>query len=124
MRDADTLERLLDAAGTLDRTYWVCAFCVSQHDGICAANPFNDTDPVTGTVHPTCACSKPKAFNDTPPLRELDQKSIPCQMNKFSDMMAFISSTNSEFEQVVAIDPGFDLFSRAWCVDELWAASR
>merc|ERR1712066_1176417 len=38
-------------------------------------------------------------------------------------MMRFLASTDQEFEQVVAIDEHFTLFSRAWCVAELGAAN-
>lgn len=40
-------------------------------------------------------------------------------MNKFDDMMCWLSAHNSDFAQVVAIDAAFDVFTRAWCVSEL-----
>jgi len=36
------------------RTYWVCAFSVNQHAGICAGNPQHTRDAVTGIEHATC----------------------------------------------------------------------
>lgn len=73
----------------LSRTYWVCALSVNQHEAICGANPYNDTDPVTGLVFSGCTCGAPKHLNHTPPLRA-DGKSTACQMNKFDDMMAYM----------------------------------
>eukprot|EP00929_Paragymnodinium_shiwhaense_P020938 TRINITY_DN13799_c0_g1_i3.p1 TRINITY_DN13799_c0_g1~~TRINITY_DN13799_c0_g1_i3.p1 ORF type:complete len:644 (+),score=89.54 TRINITY_DN13799_c0_g1_i3:107-2038(+) len=106
------------------RTYWVCAFSVNQHISICHANPFSTRDSVTQQLHVTCKCSANKYDNATPPLRRRDSKSIKCQMNKFDDMIALLSSENSEFRQVVAVDCAFALFSRAWCVAELAMAHK
>lgn len=100
------------------RTYWVCALSVNQHRGICAANPFRSVDSLTGFEHPVCSCGCPKYFNSDPPLRD-DGKSILCEINKFDDMIAYLAATNSKFVQVIAVDAGFDLFSRAWCVAEI-----
>lgn len=107
----------------LQQTYWICAFSVDQHVGICGANPGQAKDPVTNEEHPVCSCGIPKAFNSTPPIRA-DGASIPCEMNKFADMMAYLSSTDDDFEQVIAVDGDFTLFSRAWCVAELAEAHR
>eukprot|EP00929_Paragymnodinium_shiwhaense_P089003 TRINITY_DN49276_c0_g1_i2.p1 TRINITY_DN49276_c0_g1~~TRINITY_DN49276_c0_g1_i2.p1 ORF type:complete len:384 (-),score=46.73 TRINITY_DN49276_c0_g1_i2:32-1183(-) len=108
----------------LKRTYWVCAFSVNQHISICHANPFRTRDSVTLELHSTCTCSAQKYDNATPPLRRRDSKSIRCQMNKFDDMIALLSSDNSSFRQVVAVDIDFALFSRAWCVAELAMAYK
>ena len=86
-RDVGKVQEWVRKRGVGDRTYWVCAFSVSQHSGICSSNPYNDTDPVTGLVHGTCACGAPKHFNVTAPL--YNGKSIECEMNKFDEMMAF-----------------------------------
>jgi len=115
--DVAKLEQML-SPNALAMTYWVCAFSVNQHYSICARNPAQSSDPVTGVTHPVCGCGSANVLNDTPPLRS-DGKSIPCQMNKFDDMMAFLSATDPDFAQVVAVDRGFGLFSRAWCVAEL-----
>merc|ERR1712096_198623 len=40
-----------------------------------------------------------------------------------NDMMTFLSSTDPSFEQVIAVDADFKLFSRAWCVAEIAAAN-
>merc|ERR1712151_111486 len=37
--------------------------------------------------------------------------------------MLYLSALNPSFEQVVAIDAGFGIFSRAWCIAELVAAN-
>lgn len=121
-RDIDKLERWVDARGTGLRTYWVCAFSVNQHCSICGGNPQRSRDTVTGLLHPVCACGLAKAWNSTEPLRR-GGGSIPCEMNKFNDMMRFLSATDPDFEQIVAVDAAFVLFSRAWCVAELAEAS-
>jgi len=107
----------------LAKTYWVCAFSVNQHISICGANPYKSTDSVTGLEHPVCPCKQPKFLNDTPPLRS-DGKSVKCQMNKFDDVMTFLTATDDDFTQLVAADCAFTLFSRAWCVAELAEADN
>eukprot|EP00931_Biecheleriopsis_adriatica_P033441 TRINITY_DN19408_c2_g1_i1.p1 TRINITY_DN19408_c2_g1~~TRINITY_DN19408_c2_g1_i1.p1 ORF type:complete len:734 (+),score=127.56 TRINITY_DN19408_c2_g1_i1:36-2237(+) len=115
--DVSTLESWLEKGDCFSTTYWVCAFSVSQHDGICAENPFGTRDTVTGELHPVCFCNKPKSFNDTPPT--LDGRSINCEMNKFDDMIAYLAATDAKFSHVVAVDSCFVLFNRAWCIAEL-----
>ena len=36
-----------------------------------------------------------------------------------SEVLAYLSAHDVNFEQVIAVDAKFDLFSRAWCVSEL-----
>eukprot|EP00928_Gymnodinium_smaydae_P050579 TRINITY_DN34130_c0_g1_i1.p1 TRINITY_DN34130_c0_g1~~TRINITY_DN34130_c0_g1_i1.p1 ORF type:complete len:583 (-),score=89.14 TRINITY_DN34130_c0_g1_i1:397-2112(-) len=122
-QDLDVLEEWLTALGKMERTYWVCAFSVSQHDGICGGNPAGTRDSVSGLLHQVCECGKPKSWNDSPPLRA-DGQSIPCEMNKFDDMMEYLAGTNSKFAQVIAVDASFELFGRAWCVAEVAAAHK
>ena len=117
------LEDMLRVHDSLQETYWICAFAVNQHAGICGANPAGTVDPVTGLTHPTCQCSEPKFFNEDPPLND-DGKSIQCEMNKFDDMMALLARENPDFAEVVAVDASLDLFGRAWCVAELAEAHR
>ena len=119
----EALEKMLGVHGSLQETYWICAFAVNQHAGICGANPAGTVDPVTGLTHPTCQCSEPKFFNEDPPLND-DGKSIQCEMNKFDDMMALLARENPDFAEVVAVDASLDLFGRAWCVAELAEAHR
>ena len=118
----EALEEMLGVHGSLQETYWICAFAVNQHAGICGANPAGTVDPVTGITHPTCQCSEPKFFNEDPPLN--DGKSIQCEMNKFDDVMALLAHENPDFAEVVAVDASLDLFGRAWCVAELAEAHR
>jgi len=120
--DMPALEQMLSPKA-LAMTYWVCAFSVNQHCSICARNARGTRDPVTDELHPECECGSAKYFNETPPLRS-DGKGIRCQMNKFDDMMAFLSAADEDFAQVVAVDRGFQLFGRAWCVAELAEADR
>jgi len=117
------LEDMLREHGSLQKTYWICAFAVNQHAGICGANPDGTFDPVTGLTHPACKCSEPKYLNEDPPLND-DGKSIRCEMNKFDDMMALLARENPDFAEVVAVDASLDLFGRAWCVAELAEAHR
>jgi len=125
----DLVEDRLAQLGALDTGYWICAFCVNQHAGICGG--FGDPpeegtdayskwdakrrDSVTGEVFPVCECAHPKFFNDSPEN---------CEMNKFDDMMAKLCKEVPGFLQLVAVDEKFVLFSRAWCVAELVEASR
>eukprot|EP00434_Breviolum_minutum_P040235 symbB.v1.2.035748.t1/scaffold4887.1/size33438/2 len=119
----EALEEMLRVQGSLQETYWICAFAVNQHRGICGANPSGTVDPVTGLRHPTCKCNEPKFFNKDPPLNE-EGKSIQCEMNKFDDMMALLARENPDFAEVVAVDASLDLFGRAWCVAELAEGHR
>merc|ERR1712014_296896 len=121
--DVEQLERWIYGLGKELETYWICAFCVNQHKGICGGNPYNDRDPVTSDLHPICSCAQQKIWNDSSPRRN-DGKSIDCEMNKFDDMMAMLAAESEEFQQIIAIDPDFQLFRRAWCVAELATASE
>jgi len=114
----DGLVCLLRAAGKLDTTYWICAFAVNQHRSICSSIMPHEVDTVTLQSYPTCSCGVEKVGNHCPPFRD-DGKSIPCEMNKFSDMMAYLAATDENFEHVIAVDAEFNLFTRAWVVAEI-----
>ena len=58
-RQLGKLVQDLFTAGKLDVAYWVCAFSVNQHTGICATPP--PTDSTDYTITP-CPCSTPKHF--------------------------------------------------------------
>ncbi|CAE8632318.1 unnamed protein product [Polarella glacialis] len=102
--------------------YWICAFCVNQHAGICNGfgsepTPGSDQhsrwdagrrDTVTGQVFGLCSCSEPKYFDG--PI---------CEMNKFDDMMGLLQHRQPNLRHLVAVDRRFELFSRARCVAEL-----
>ncbi|CAK9004010.1 Hypothetical protein SCF082_LOCUS8001 [Durusdinium trenchii] len=119
----NALEQMIRLQGTLGDIYWICAFAVNQHSGICGANPRADVDPVTMLLHPVCSCRTPKFFNTTPPLNPYGE-SIPCEMNKFDDMMSFLACKDPSFAELVAVDASLELFSRAWCMAELAEAQR
>ena len=119
----EVVEDMLRVHGSIQETFWICAFAVNQHVGICGGNPAATFDPVSGITHPICKCSRPKFFNEDPPLNA-DGKSIHCEMNKFDDMMALLARENPDFAEVVAVDASLDLFGRAWCVAELAEAHR
>jgi len=116
--DAYILGRLMKQRHTANRVYWICAFAVNQHSAICE-NHDGDCDSLTGQVHPRCRCRHPKIFSNTPPLLQVNNQSIYCEMNKFDDMMAMVAANKPSFSQVVAVDSRFILFRRAWCVAEL-----
>jgi len=115
----------LEEARAMQQRYWICAFCVNQHTSICGSfgNPppqgsvayerwdANRRDTVTGAIHPLCCCSEPKSFNDAP--------DSSCELDKFHDMMALLASKVVDFQQVLAVDRNFNVFSRLWCVAEL-----
>ena len=103
------LTETLQVHDRLQDTYWICAFSVNQHAGICGANPDGDTDPVTKIPHPVCGCKTPIFFNKDPPLNEQGE-SIMCEMNKFDDMMALLAKKNPNLTEVVAVDADLNLF--------------
>jgi hypothetical protein len=120
------IRQLVASVGALQLRYWICAFCVNQHAGICggfgpqpaegaARRRFekNRRDTATNEVFELCHCRTPKVFSG-------DQ----CEMNKFDDMMALLHGRNRSFTQLVAVDREFDIFTRAWCVAELVQATR
>ena len=124
MEGTKVVEEALLVRDCLTKRYWIWAFAVNQHAGICGDNPNADIDPVTNTLHPTCACATPKFFNMDPPLNEHGE-SICCEMNKFDDMMALLAKDlGLTFAQVVAVDANLHLFGRAWCIAELAEAHR
>lgn len=123
-RNMEVLYSSLRAKGSLKRRYWICVFCVNQHAGICGGfgpKPEEGTaffskwdasrrDSVTGAVFSTCCCKHPKYFSDQP---------LPCEMNKFDDMLALLRQEVPRLRLVVAVDRPLNIFTRAWCVAEL-----
>lgn len=115
----------LEAAGTLHRTYWICALCVNQHASICGGfgqAPPEGTreyegwdrsrrDTATKQLLPSCSCEEPKLLNKTNPQE--------CELNKFDDMMALLSEKFPGWSHLLVVDPNFKLFSRAWCIAEI-----
>ena len=98
--DLEKLTEELREKGALEVTYWVCAFCINQHTGICCNTARCDT--VTGEVPPPCPCGCPKVWNDTPPLGE-DNESIECELNKFDDVMHYLMTRVPDFSQVAIV---------------------
>ncbi|CAE7539239.1 unnamed protein product [Symbiodinium sp. KB8] len=112
-RQFGKLASALRRKGKLDIRYWVCAFCVNQHTGICATPPPTDS---SGFAITPCSCGTSKSF--TGDLSE---------MNKFDDMMAYLKKTlraqgRVRLEQVVALETDFSLLTRVWCLAELLEA--
>eukprot|EP00927_Polykrikos_kofoidii_P054191 TRINITY_DN4864_c0_g1_i7.p1 TRINITY_DN4864_c0_g1~~TRINITY_DN4864_c0_g1_i7.p1 ORF type:complete len:727 (-),score=51.53 TRINITY_DN4864_c0_g1_i7:88-2268(-) len=116
--DIEIVAQAVRAAGVQQNTYWICAFSVNQHRGICSDNPEGTRDPVSMELHPTCSCGSPKAWNDTAPTLTCG-RGIECEMNKFDDMVRYLSASDAKFRQLIVIDSAFCIFSRAWCVAEI-----
>lgn len=124
----DDVRDKVQAAGGLERRYWICAFCVNQHSSICdgfGRPPPNDLkgaarweanchDSLTSDLLPRCHCTETKHFNDSP---------ASCELNKFDSMMGFLLQSVPGFRQLVAVDRKFDIFTRLWCIAELVEAS-
>lgn len=122
------LRQVLGRNGALGRTYWICAFCVNQHAGICdslgrpppvsslqfAAWDSGRRDSVNGDVYPVCSCSQPKCLNDSSPEA--------CEMNNFDDMMGHLKREVHGFALLVSVDREYAVFTRAWCMAELHKA--
>lgn len=114
-RELNKLAQKLKEAGKLDVPYWVCAFSVNQHAGICGMPPPEDSTKVAITP---CRCKTAKHFSG-----DLSE------MNKFDDMMAYLKRflrqraqqehSQVRLAQVVAMDVDFSLLTRVWCVAEL-----
>ncbi|CAJ1376485.1 unnamed protein product, partial [Effrenium voratum] len=115
-----TMRSQLASMGKMDTPYWICAFSVNQHAGICGRVPEADT---LGRRFTACSCAMPKFFTGD-----------ECEMNKFDDMIEYLREYNAQerkagreterFGQVVAIDLAFELFTRIWCVAELVQAEK
>ncbi|CAJ1435119.1 unnamed protein product [Effrenium voratum] len=120
--ELEVLKSELFWKGKLEKRYWICAFSVNQHMGICGFVPPSMQDPVTGLAPKPCYCEEPKCWSDTEPLR--DGQSVNCEMNKFDDMMSYLAYSNPSFAQLIAVDMNFNLFTRAWCVAEIHCAQQ
>ena len=59
-REFDKLTDALNRKSKLDVRYWVCAFSVNQHAGICATPPTTDS---TGYSITPCTCATQKHFD-------------------------------------------------------------
>eukprot|EP00929_Paragymnodinium_shiwhaense_P115164 TRINITY_DN8385_c0_g1_i2.p1 TRINITY_DN8385_c0_g1~~TRINITY_DN8385_c0_g1_i2.p1 ORF type:complete len:333 (+),score=55.29 TRINITY_DN8385_c0_g1_i2:120-1118(+) len=116
------LRQQLLLRGKLHLTYWVCAFSVNQHTVICGSLNGQLTDS-TGHSVDACSCVEPKYLNESEPKR-VDGQSIPCEVNKFDDMMAFLASVDPLFSQCIAVDEHLDIFNRAWCMAEIHRAHK
>lgn len=100
----------------LDVAYWVCAFSVNQHAGICASPDARDS---TGhSIQPYSCCTAKHFQGDL------------SEMNKFDHMMALLKFrlrqdfSEVRLEQVVAMEPDFSLLTRIWCIAELVEAKK
>eukprot|EP00931_Biecheleriopsis_adriatica_P096542 TRINITY_DN7019_c0_g1_i1.p1 TRINITY_DN7019_c0_g1~~TRINITY_DN7019_c0_g1_i1.p1 ORF type:complete len:1235 (+),score=150.61 TRINITY_DN7019_c0_g1_i1:26-3706(+) len=120
IRDLAGLRETLHRRGVGEKSYWICAFSVNQHAGICGTPPPHDS---LGFSIEACTCRTSKHTDGA--LSE---------MNKFDQMMAFLKRNSREqrckdsvmprFCQVVAVDVGFVILSRVWCIAELVQAKK
>lgn len=117
-----TLRRWVEKVGGLQRTYWVCVFAVNQHASICHDNAGCSVDPVSQFPIPVCSCGMRKWGNTSEPT--FNGRSVHCEMNKFDDMMRYLAGTDRKFQQVIAVDQAFKIFSRAWCMAEVVEADQ
>ncbi|CAK9038873.1 Centrosomal protein of 76 kDa, partial [Durusdinium trenchii] len=118
------LRRRLEETNRIDATYWVCAVSVNQHASICGGygpEPPEGTpqwtlwdekrhDSVTQQRFRLCNCEEPK---------RLSHRDATCELNKFDDMIRFLSQRVTTFEHLLVVDQHFDVLYRAWCVAEI-----
>eukprot|EP00429_Kryptoperidinium_foliaceum_P013548 CAMPEP_0176045110 /NCGR_PEP_ID=MMETSP0120_2-20121206/22391_1 /TAXON_ID=160619 /ORGANISM="Kryptoperidinium foliaceum, Strain CCMP 1326" /LENGTH=854 /DNA_ID=CAMNT_0017378515 /DNA_START=41 /DNA_END=2605 /DNA_ORIENTATION=+ len=124
------LRQKLASKGVLDMTFWICAFSINQHAGICDGfGPQRDEgtpefaefdakrrDSVTGDVFKLCNCREIKRRYNEPAL---------CEMNKFDEMMRHLDKLQPGcFSHLIVVDVDFDVFTRAWCVAEIVESDR
>eukprot|EP00928_Gymnodinium_smaydae_P015608 TRINITY_DN15782_c0_g1_i2.p1 TRINITY_DN15782_c0_g1~~TRINITY_DN15782_c0_g1_i2.p1 ORF type:complete len:765 (-),score=112.16 TRINITY_DN15782_c0_g1_i2:121-2415(-) len=119
--ELSALESELYWKNKLDVTYWFCAFSVNQHTCICHRCSEADRDPTSGELPSVCNCWTTKYSSSSEPC-SADGQSVPCEMNKFEDMMSVLARARGDVKQVLAVDREFQLFTRAWCVAELHRA--
>ncbi|CAJ1379783.1 unnamed protein product [Effrenium voratum] len=111
----EALTAELERKGQISATYWVCAFAINQHASICSqVQDSRSRNSVSGELFHLCDCQEPKLLGDHP----------QSEMNKFDCMMAFLSQKVANFGQVIAVDEGFGVLHRAWCVAEIVEGSR
>jgi len=101
---------LYTEADRLQRRYWVCCFCVNQHASICDTPPATDS---MGMPFYPCTCGVPKHWSGP-----------NCEMDKFDEMIGYLSVVVPAFSQVVAVDMNFTAFTRIWCIAELAEARK
>eukprot|EP00931_Biecheleriopsis_adriatica_P074121 TRINITY_DN48257_c0_g1_i1.p1 TRINITY_DN48257_c0_g1~~TRINITY_DN48257_c0_g1_i1.p1 ORF type:complete len:1473 (+),score=240.55 TRINITY_DN48257_c0_g1_i1:50-4468(+) len=94
----------------LRRRYWVCCFCVNQHATICDSPPPTDSH---GVRIEKCSCRVPKCWSGK-----------DCEVDKFDDMINYLTHAVPTFSQMVAVDVKFVAFTRVWCVAELVEAKK
>lgn len=122
------LKQQLEEAGQTDVSFWVCAFSVNQHASICGGygpEPAEGTpewkvwdkkrhDSVSLQRFPLCSCNETKIFS---------HHDAACELNKFDDMMNYLSRRVDGFGQLIVIDESFEVLYRAWCVAEIVEAN-
>eukprot|EP00913_Durusdinium_trenchii_P012032 g11304.t1 len=115
-----SLSTKLQEANQLGATYWVCAVSVNQHASICGGygpEPPEGTlrwvewdakrhDSVSSQRFELCNCQEPK---------RLSHCDAACELNKFDDMICFLSHAVSDFGHLIVVDQHFDVLYRAWC---------
>jgi hypothetical protein len=112
----EDVQALLDDTGAMEVVYWICCFAVNQHGAHCHEN-----------LPKPCNCRTKKHL-----------RGKLSEMNKFDVMMRYLKVRNIErsnqncegrpstkrLGQVCAIDTGFEVFTRTWCLAELVEADN
>lgn len=118
------VKKLLQEEGQEYASFWVCAFSVNQHASICGGygpEPPEATpewkawdkkryDSVSQERFPVCGCHETKIFS---------HQDAACELNKFDDMMGYLSRAVDGFGQLIVVDESFEVLYRAWCVAEI-----
>jgi len=106
------LEARLSDANLLDRTCWLCIFCVAQHVSICNA-PWGGKDTITGQAYSPCTCNREKFHSGD-----------RCEMNKFDDMLLHFVQQTSNYQHVAIADSQLVVFTRIWAIAEVAEAIK
>ncbi|CAK9030499.1 unnamed protein product [Durusdinium trenchii] len=103
----DMIEALIEDAGQLDSTRWLCIFAVNQHISICDST-WGCRDSVTNVPFTGCGCKRRK-FHSGP----------RCEMDKFDAMITLFKQKKPGYEHILAVDSQVGLLNRIWVVAEV-----
>jgi len=99
------LEAELEKKGKMDHTYWLCVHSVNQHARACECGRHGTLSEEDDS--PKCKFGCEVSEND-----------------KFDDVMAELHMRVPHFGQIIAVDWGFTIFSRTWCLIEIMQAQK
>eukprot|EP00927_Polykrikos_kofoidii_P034061 TRINITY_DN28899_c0_g1_i1.p1 TRINITY_DN28899_c0_g1~~TRINITY_DN28899_c0_g1_i1.p1 ORF type:complete len:464 (+),score=88.80 TRINITY_DN28899_c0_g1_i1:205-1392(+) len=81
----------------LEKRYWLCCFCVNQHNGPCKELWCN------------CTCDAPVIPDGVP----------ESETNKFEDVIHQLHGSNDKSLVLLTLDRELHVFRRVWCLDEV-----